>query len=370
VFDPGILINQELGEYAVMSQIGEGAFSYVYEAIHKPTGARVALKILKFGANLEQRREFTNEAQLLVGLSHSSRVIDIINSLTIVWNVPTPGGAIPLGVDFHVLEIAEGNLAELVVRGAAWPWSERLDLFRDIVLGVHQMHLAEMAHRDLKAANCLLVQESPSRLNAKVSDLGRSRNLRDPAGAPAVAYNWTRGDPTFSPPELLWLLGEDTRDCHMRADLYGLGSLLFELAVGQGFTALSLYPYGALIVADHALARPDRLRRYRSRFSEIRGWYASAATYADAVSPPAIQHLVRPLIMELCDPDPARRTPRGFRRRPIPLGDLCWLLNKVDIMRLTLMRAQRQEAELARKKALRRAHKVALATAQGGPGAQ
>jgi serine/threonine protein kinase len=275
MFDPGILVNQDLDGYLVVAPIGSGAFSYVYEAIHVATGTRVALKVLKFGAGLEQRREFSNEAQLLVALSSSSRVIDIVNSLTVNWSVPIAGGGTaPFAVDFHVLEMAEGNLSDLVVSGAGWPWNERLDLYRDVVLGLHQMHRADMAHRDLKAANCLLVQQSRSRLCAKVSDLGRSRNLRDPAGAPIAAYDWARGDPQFAPPEVLWKLGSDSRDCHLRADLYGLGSLLFEIAVGQGISLFALYPQGAQILADHALNKLDRLTRYRSRLSEIRTWYA------------------------------------------------------------------------------------------------
>ena len=76
---------------------------------------------------------------------------------------------------FHVLELAEGSLADLIAVLPQLPWNERLSLFRDVVLGVHQMHSNSVMHRDLKSSNCLLFGSKGQVVSAKVNDLGRLR---------------------------------------------------------------------------------------------------------------------------------------------------------------------------------------------------
>lgn len=279
-------------------------------------------------------------------------VVDILDAGDVTVNVVVAGGVAQFAVklQYHVLELAEGSLDELLIGLSALDWPSRLALFRNIVLGVHQMHGKQLVHRDLKAANCLLFAEG-SGLTAKLSDLGRSRDLSQAPGTLPLDYVYGRGDPDFAPPELLWGLGDDSPLTHRCADLYGLGSVLCELAVGQGITGLALFPQAATVMAHRSLPPAQRRAAYQARLAEIRDWYHPIFQIFDAAAPAAIRQHAGRLIRQLCDPEPQRRLPQVAlgKRAPRP-NDLCWLLDRVDVLRLTLGNAIRQAQGLYSRK--------------------
>jgi eukaryotic-like serine/threonine-protein kinase len=255
-------------------------------------------------------------------------------------------------VRFHVLELATGCLDELIAHVDKLPWEERLRLFRDVVFGVHQMHCHAVMHRDLKSSNCLLFDERFRTVLVKVNDLGRSRDLTQAAMASAFHYRMGRGDPSFAPPEMLWLLGTDEALCHRLADLYGLGSILFELITGQGITAVTLFPRYSVVQGDHSLADDARRRQYDARIDEIRSWYETAYLLASTGIPPEIRPLTLKLLRQLCDPSPRLRLPRlAPGRRVQGVTDLNWLLTRVDILTKTLSQAARQRSIIEKKRA-------------------
>jgi eukaryotic-like serine/threonine-protein kinase len=240
-----MLSGQTLAGYRVLNYRGSGAFAHVFNAENVSDGAQVALKVLDPGAGTAQHREFDNEGDLLKALLRCSAVVDIEDTLraSVLVSTVLPGGIstqIPVPVRFHVLERADECLDELLLYRQSLDWGAKLALYRQAALGIHQMHLAHVAHRDSKAENCLVFLRPRNHVDVKISDLGRSRDLRQAGAAKPSEYLWGRGDPSFAPPEMLWLLGTDTPECHMRADFYGIGSILYEVATGQGLTAVAL----------------------------------------------------------------------------------------------------------------------------------
>jgi serine/threonine protein kinase len=354
--DPSIFIGQVLNDYEVLDCIGQGAFSFVYEARHLPSGTLVAAKVLKPDATMEQNREFDSEGELLVRLSGARRVVNILDTqvspLTVV--LAGTGASMSVSARFHILELASGCLEQLLAHLDQLPWRERLRLYRDVVLGIHQMHCQAVVHRDLKSSNCLLFDERFNTVTAKVNDLGRARDLSRTRGAAQQAYEFGRGDLRFAPPEMLWQLGTDHPDCHRRADLYGLGSLLFELATGHGITALALFPRISTIQADVVLPPQERQKQYGGRSDEIRSWFDTACVLASSGIPPVIREPALTLIRQLCDPDPVMRLPKtGPGRRAPATSDLNWLLRRVDILSKALSNAEAQSRRLARKKGIK-----------------
>ncbi len=353
--DPLGLVGMTLGGYNVERFMSSGAFAFVYAATQSTSGLPVALKILNPAAGALQILEFENEGSLLFKLSRSRGVIDIHESLDETQTVTTTSGIrLPLRLRFHVLARADGCLDELIADARALDWPSRLSLFRDVSLGVHQMHSAQVVHRDLKGANALLFLRANGGVRSVVCDLGRARDLQESASAIPVAYAVGRGDPNYAPPEFLWHLGRDNPITHVCADLYGLGSLLFELTTGFGISSVVLFPQLPLIVSDQSLPPDRREAVYSARLPEIRSWFQPAYDlFADA-SPGCIRPQAIALLRQLCDPDPNARLPqlRPGHRAARP-NALAWLLTRADILRLTLANHDRQQRRLRERKGTR-----------------
>ena len=153
---------------------------------------------------------------------------------------------------------------------------------------------------------------------------------------------------------MLWSLGTDQPLCHRCADLYGLGSILYELAVGQGITGVALFSRSATIQGDEQLL-PDeqRILQYREIGTTKSDHGLNPRTKLARHSIPiAIRKLTLDLIAQLCDPDPMARLPRSAigKRHHVP-GDLQWLIRRVDILIKTLANSEAQFRREARKKA-------------------
>jgi serine/threonine protein kinase len=348
--DPLQIVGRFLGGYSVVAYLDSGAFGFVYAAQESATGADVALKILHPRAQAPEHQEFDNEANLLSQLSGASNVVSLLDSGT--EDLPIAGLALSLPLRFHVFELADDSLNVITLDPEAIPWAERLELFRGVVRGVHQMHTRGVVHRDLKSSNCLLFVRSGG-VVTKVADLGRSRQLRAPATRDVITYRFTRGDPDFAPPEFLWGLGRDDADTFKRADLYGLGSLFFELAVGQGMTSL----VGPALQPRHPpwMLDPNSCAAiYTGELARLRAAYEQSFTvFAEAV-PAAIRPQAVALVRQLCDPDPTRRMPANLRGRLVsPDPGMNWLLRRTDILRRTLKNAADQESQQLQRKGAR-----------------
>lgn len=318
-----------LGEYRVEDHLGGGSFGIVFSASHLRSGAAVAVKVLVPTSDASAAVEFDNEVTLLGKLEPASSVVDILGSGIGEIFLNTAGVRVPLPIKFQVLELARACLEEVVVSRGDFDWRRRLQLWRGAVRGVHQMHGNRVVHRDLKSANCLLFARDQGRVECEVADLGRSRDLGAPAIHSALEYRMGRGDLRFAPPEFLWQQGGDSDAAHQASDLYGLGSLLIELAAGVGITAM-------VVRSDHDVlaARAASVRRGGTTdLSYLRPNYHGAVDLVVRGLPPAVAKETGALLRQLCDPVPEQRFPRtGHGRRGAPGESLEWLLRRADVM--------------------------------------
>lgn len=135
-----LLQGQTLGQYRLGDYRARGQFSLVFEAEDISSGADVALKVLLPAPNPEDLYEFHREAELLARLEKSSNVISLIKSDTATISMTGPQGIqVPLPFHFHALELAAGCLEEIALERNSVELRERLQLWRAIVRGVHQM---------------------------------------------------------------------------------------------------------------------------------------------------------------------------------------------------------------------------------------
>ncbi|MBB5856457.1 protein kinase [Amycolatopsis umgeniensis] len=341
------LASLQLGQYQLHNYLGGGQFGRVFEASHVSSGDRVAVKVLLPNSELPAIAEFDRERSLLSLLHKSSNVVDLVDSGSEKVELQYgASGALLIDLKYHVLELSNECLEVLVLCRDKITWVERLTLWRGVILGVHQMHLKQIVHRDMKSENCLLFVKPKNITDCKVGDLGRARDLREEAIVRPEDYFVGRGDMRFAPPEFVFAQGEDSPRAHMLADLYGLGSILFELGTGQALTSLTLAPTRSQVT--HAF-----MERQQGRIvdlSSVRKNYKLAFEIFEEELPASLKQHGAALIRQLCDPVPSERLPKkGISLDGGNLSGLEWLLRRTDI----LIRTVKTEKVKSRRSSLR-----------------
>ncbi|MFN8472505.1 MAG: serine/threonine-protein kinase [Anaerolineae bacterium] len=115
------------------------------------------------------------------------------------------------------------SLDKRIDAGDLSPEAKR-EIFRQILLGVADVHAAGMVHRDLKPDNVLVGDDGRVRL----IDFGISKF----AGSDLTRTGDILGTFPYMAPELI-MIGAKVADA--RSDIYSLGHILYELAMGQHF---------------------------------------------------------------------------------------------------------------------------------------
>ena len=139
-----------------------------------------------------------------------------------------------------------------------------------------------------------------------------------------------------------------------------MGSVLYELVLGQFITAMALGTGAALNIArwSRGANAGDREAEYRDKLSEVAARYEEAFELFGLEVPPVVKgkfvdgqivaYGVPELLRQLCNPDPSRRE-HHQRDRASDWG-LEWVLKRVDIFVKRLHYAEREAKSLAVKR--------------------
>jgi eukaryotic-like serine/threonine-protein kinase len=302
--------------------------------------------------------DFQIEGDLLEMLDGCSNIIDIFDrghhAFSLLPMGAGQGQGITLQIPYVVLELADVCLADLISRRHELPWSDRLMLFREVVKGLHQMHQHQVVNRDVKSNNVLVLEGPRKRIDAKLTDLGRSSNTRTPHRVHARHYDFMRGDPGFSAPELIWGLGDAQPETARLADIYLLGSVLFEFGAGVGLTALAVPEPKRVSLGVAALSDAERQREYDANVPQLRQALEVAYTQFETELPGPIRGQGMALLRLLTDLEPTAREPKTMSGRRLSMDwDLQWLLRKVDNLLRLLAVEERRQVALQRKRVRR-----------------
>ncbi|OXM19335.1 hypothetical protein CBI33_22550 [Rhodococcus erythropolis] len=346
------LAGQKIANYRLDSKpLGAGGFGVVFSATDDTDGSISAIKILVPGSSTENQSDFDNEGILLQKLAGSLNIVQLTGKSD-MFDMPisTPGAngfqvPITMPVKFHVLEIANGGL-DRYLAGRDLTWVEILSLWRDIVCGAHQMHLKRVAHRDLKSSNCLMFKKPKFREIVKLTDLGRSRDLNEPARHRPNAYVMGLGDLSYAPPEFIFLQGQDTERAHRDADLYGLGSILIEIVTGVSLTR-QIFP-------DINSAINDAINNSRMGvgvvLSSLRPTVVSTILAMEEDVPRIIRQRIVNLLLTLCDPEPEKRRKVEGVTNKLQKNSLEAIIRQIDIAVRQLTVEERSMRKLAAKR--------------------
>ncbi|MEX0642278.1 MAG: serine/threonine-protein kinase [Pirellulales bacterium] len=213
----GRLQDLQLGEYLILSKLGEGGMGIVYKARHRRMDRVVALKILdaKILNAPEALRRFRREVQAAARLNHPNIVL--------AYDASEDAGR-----HYLVMEYVEGtNMRRYVSQHGRLSLAEALDCIVQAARGLDYAHEQKIIHRDIKPDN--LLRDASGRV--RVLDLGLAR-LGDRAASAAAtitASGSLMGTLEFMAPE-------QARDAHLadhRADIYSLGCTLYFLVNGR-----------------------------------------------------------------------------------------------------------------------------------------
>src|SRR5262249_5764018 len=216
VESPGTVI----GPYQLIEQVGEGGFGVVFLAEQtQPVRRKVALKVLKPGMDSRQvvaRFEAERQALALMDHPHIAQIHD--------------GGTTPDGRPFFVMELVRGIPITDYCDQCSLTTRERLDLFLSVCHAVQHAHQKGVIHRDIKPSNVLVAMQD-GRPMVKVIDFGVAKaiNQRLSEHTLQTGFHQMIGTPLYMSPEQAEM---SPLDVDTRADIYGLGGLLYELLTG------------------------------------------------------------------------------------------------------------------------------------------
>ena len=210
-----------IGSFRVLELLGHGGMGSVYLAEQDaPLERRVALKLIR-GGSFEPRilARFEAEGRALGRMSHPN--------IAQVYEA----GSTPEGLPYIAMEPAPGLPITVYCDEHRVPLEGRLGLFLSVCEGVQHAHQKALLHRDLKPSN-ILVTEVDGRPIPKIIDFGVAKAL-DQTGESTVSVGWGLvGTPFYLSPEALEHPAGGP-DADVRADVYALGVVLFELLAGS-----------------------------------------------------------------------------------------------------------------------------------------
>src|SRR5438270_302871 len=168
---------QQLGNYTLIGQLGEGGFAEVYLGEHIHLGTQAAIKILHTQLSSDNVDEFRTEARTIARLVHPN----IVRVLEFGIEGKTP---------FLVMDFASnGTLRQRHPKGTVLPLPTVVGYVKQVADALQYAHDEKLIHRDIKPENMLLGRRNEILLSdfgiALVAQSSRYQSTQEMAGTMA-----------------------------------------------------------------------------------------------------------------------------------------------------------------------------------------
>jgi len=199
--------------YTVEQDIDEGRFGIVKLGVHKSTGEKVAIKIIKKDKMNDCELEMIkNELDLMKLFRHPNivRLLDHFENDTYMYIVMEnlSGGNITNYLNKMNLKITEKQAGKII---------------HAVAQGVKYMNSFGIIHRDLKPDNIMFTDSSPN-AGVKIIDFGLTKTL-----APNERVVDGMGTITYVAPEVI-----SRKPYNKEVDVWSIGVILYQLLSGNG----------------------------------------------------------------------------------------------------------------------------------------
>jgi hypothetical protein len=221
------------GRYLLQQRIARGGSGDVWHAHDEELDRPVAVKLLHphLVADERARLRLAAEGRLVASLDHPAIVK--------MYDVLTEGDTPAL-----IMELIEGESLNLrLKREGALPPRTAASIGAEVAEALAEAHRHGIIHRDVKPSNILLDTEG----HAHLADFGIAHSL-EPGAERLTRTGMVVGTPAYIAPEQL--AGTEVGP---RTDIFGLGSVLFEMLTGRPpFAAMAPLP----LAEAHAAGPP------------------------------------------------------------------------------------------------------------------
>ncbi len=200
------------GRYELTHLIARGGMAQVYRAMDRQLERPVALKVLFPELSIDRTfvERFRREAQAAANLSHPN-IVPVFD-----WGEDD-------GSYFIVMEYVEGRPLSAVLRDPQpLPPREIATIGAGVASALAFAHRHGVIHRDVKPGNVLITPEG----DVKVTDFGIARAVNTEESLTQTGA--VMGTAAYFSPEQAEGKGVDSR-----SDIYSLGVVLYEMAVGR-----------------------------------------------------------------------------------------------------------------------------------------
>lgn len=203
---------EQIGQYQIISQLGQGGMATVYKAYHAQLDRYVAIKVMHQTIQADETfvARFRREAQIVANLTHPHIV-------------PVYDFSEHNGQPYLVMKYIEGVTLKQRMTKTAMSLDDVLYVMRAVGSALTYAHSKGVLHRDVKPSNIVIDKDNVPYL----TDFGLARIAQ--AGESTLSADMLLGTPNYMSPEQ----ASGKKNLDGRTDIYSLGIVLYELLVGQ-----------------------------------------------------------------------------------------------------------------------------------------
>ena len=300
------------GRFANVTRIdsvgGGGFFSLVCTARDLTTNNEVVLKFFRpdryIPSDAYRWESFERESKILEMLTGCRDIVTLVAPQAEFVETPIPHIPLEIRFAYYAVEKADKSLADEIAVGGNKA-EELLVMFRAIVRSVQRIHSRQIAHRDLKPGNFLVMSGT-----IKLSDFGTARLMDQTAMALLTNYTYPPGDQGYCSPEMMACLHDVDPKFAFHGDFFAVGAILFEMFTGVNLGVQLFGPQllTALTQPMLIVPRDQRIEIFNQIIPSISKKYLLPTI--DAINfglPACICQQLNRLFRELCELDYRKR---------------------------------------------------------------